>query len=447
MKLENLTFKGGIHIKGFKELTESKAIEKAIEPKVVHIALHQHVGAAAKSLVKKGDSVKVGQLIGESEASLTAPVHSSISGVVKSIDLMYTHDGYREECVTIESDGLNEMDESLNIKRNLNDLSGEEIVEIIKNSGIVGMGGAAFPTFSKLEMAKDSKVDSIVLNGAECEPYLTCDHRIMLEEPEKIIKGLEIIMKYLGMEKGYIAVEDNKKDAMEILKSLAGDKNIHVASLKTKFPQGDSYRVIDAVLGRIVPKDGRCKDAQAYINNVGTAVAIAEAVLENKPLYERVITVTGNGVVEPKNLLVKIGTRIGDVISQCGGFKGSPGKIVAGGPMTGYAQFTLDTPISKGTTGIIVFTEEETKPVEVLPCIKCGKCIEVCPVYLEPLYISINALNDRFETAEKLNALACIECGSCSYICPAKRPLTESITYAKREIKSSRTLKENEKKS
>lgn len=447
MKLENLTFKGGLKMAGYKESTEGKSIERAIEPKVVHIALHQHVGSATKSLVKKGDSVKVGQLIGESDASLTAPVHSSISGVVKSIDLMYTHDGYREECVTIESDGLNEMDESLNIKRNLDDLSGEEILKIIKDSGIVGMGGAAFPTFSKLEMAKDHNVDRIVLNGAECEPYLTCDHRIMLEEPEKVVQGLEIIMKYLGVEKGYIAIEDNKKDAIESMKAATDDKNIDVASLKTKFPQGDSYRIIDAVLDRIVPKDGRCKDTQSLVNNVGTAVAVAEAVLENKPLYERVITVTGNGIVEPKNLLVKIGTRIGDVISQCGGFKGKPGKIVAGGPMTGYSQFTLDTPISKGTTGIIVFTEEETKPVKALPCIKCGKCIEVCPIYLEPLYISINALNDRFEAAESLDALACIECGSCSYICPAKRPLTESIVYAKREIKSSRKLKSGKKKS
>lgn len=447
MKLENLTFKGGIHIKDCKDFSNNKAIERAIEPKIVHIPLHQHIGSAAKSLVKKGDSVKVGQKIGESEASLSAAIHSSVSGTVKSIGLMYTPDGYRVECVTIESDGLNEMDESLSIKRSLEDLSNDEITEILKDKGVVGMGGAGFPTAAKLAIAKDSNIDSIVLNGAECEPWLTCDHRIMLEEGEKVIKGLEIMMKYADAQKGYIGIEDNKKDAIENLKSIIKDDNIQVASLKTKFPQGDSTRIVDAVLNRVVPDGGRTKDINAYVNNVGTSLAVAEAILENKPLYERVVTVTGNGVVEAKNLLVKIGTTIGDLISQCGGFKGTPGKIVAGGPMTGFAQFSLDTPITKGTTGIIVFTEEESKPVKVLPCIKCGKCVDICPSYLQPLYISKNALHDRFDAAEDLNASACIECGSCSYICPAKRPLTESISYAKKEIKSRRNLKSNKEKS
>lgn len=447
MKLENLTFKGGIHIKDCKESSNKKAIERAVEPKIVHIPLHQHIGSAAKSLVKKGDIVKVGQKIGESEASLSAAVHSSVSGTVKSIGKMYTPDGYRVECVTIESDGLKEMDESLNVKRNLDDLSNDEITEILKDKGVVGMGGAGFPTAIKLGIAKDSDIDSIILNGAECEPWLTCDHRIMLEHGEKVIKGLEIMMKYSGAQKGYIGIEDNKKDAIESLESKLKDDKIQIASLKTKFPQGDSTRIVNSVLNRIVPDGGRTKDINAYVNNVGTSLAVAEAILENKPLYERVITVTGNGIVEAKNLLVKIGTTIGDAISQCGGFKGTPGKIVVGGPMTGFAQFSLDTPITKGTTGIIVFTEEESKPAKTLPCMKCAKCVDVCPTHLEPLYISKNALNDRFDVAESLNALACIECGSCSYVCPAKRPLTESIVYAKGEIKSRRDLKINKEKS
>lgn len=443
MKLENLTFKGGVHMKGFKEATENKAIEKALEPKIVHIGLHQNVGAPAKSLVKKRDNVKVGQKIGESDATVTASIHSSVSGVVKGITKMYAPNGRRMEFITIESDGLNEIDESLNVRRKLEDLSKEEIIEILRDTGIVGIGGAEFPTAQKIDFSKDSNVDTIVLNGAECEPYITCDHRMMLEQPEKMIQGLEIIMKSLDVDKGYIAIEDNKKDAIELLKSKIENNNIQVASLKTKYPQGEECMLVYSLLGRTVPREGRPTHVNSYVNNVSTAVAMAEAVLENKPLYEVVVTVTGNGVVEPKNLLVKIGTPIGDIISQCGGFKGAPGKIVVGGPMMGTAQFSLDTPITKGTTAIIVFTEEESKVPKVLPCMKCGKCVEVCPSFLEPLYISANALKDRFEEAEKLDALACIECGSCSYICPSKRPLSESIAYAKREIRSMSKLKTN----
>mgnify|MGYP000889349511 CR=1 FL=1 len=438
MSLENLTFKGGIHVPDRKEFTQDKSIEKAQEPNVVKIPLHQHVGAPCKALVKAGDTVKVGQKIGDSEASLTVPVHSSVSGEVKAIEQLYTHDGYRVDCVVIESDGLNEMDESVKPKAKLEDLTRDEILEIIKEAGIAGMGGAAFPLHSKMSTSLEAKVDTIILNGSECEPYLTSDHRMMVEHPEKVIFGLEVFMKYFGLDEGYIAVEDNKPDAISALRNASQGKNIKVASLKTKFPQGESYRIVDAVTGRKVPQGGRCKDVQVFVTNVCTAAAVADAILEGKPLYERIVTVTGNGVKEPKNLLVKIGTSIGDVIAQCGGFNGTPGKIIAGGPMTGITQFSLDTPIAKGVTGIIVLTEEEVKPVKVSPCIKCGKCVEACPVHLLPLTISAYSLQDKYDEAEEYNALACIECGSCSYICPAKRPLTESIAHAKREIKSKR---------
>lgn len=437
MSLDNLTFKGGLHAPDNKGYTNGKAIELVNEPKTVYISLQQHVGAPCEALVKVGDTVKVGQKIGESKAELSAPVHASVSGVVKSITKMYTTAGVKSDCVVIESDGLNEKIESIGIK-NDNKVSKEEIINKIREAGIVGLGGGAFPTHSKLIASDDCSVSNVILNGAECEPYLTCDHRLMLEQPEKVIQGLEFMMKYLNVEDGYIAIENNKMDAIEILREKTKNSSIKVASLKTKFPQGDSYRIVDAVTGKKVPKGGRCKDACSLVGNVGTAVAIAEAMLENKPLYERVVTVTGNGIKEPKNLLVKIGTPIGDLIKQCGGFKGKPGKIVCGGPFTGIAQFSLDSPVVKATSGIIVMTEEEVRAEKVLPCIKCGKCVEVCPVFLQPLFISAYALKDNIDMAEKYDASACISCGSCSYICPSKRPLTESIDYAKNEIKSSR---------
>lgn len=439
MRLDNLTFKGGIHVEDQKAFTKDKSIEKALEPSIVRIPLHQHVGAPCKALVKKGDTVKIGQKIGDSEASLTVPVHSSISGEVKAIEKFYTPDGYKVDCVVIESDGLNELDESVKPRARTEDLTPEDIVDIVREAGIAGMGGAVYPFHSKLVIAHESIVDTIILNGAECEPYLTADHRMMLEYPEKVINGLEIIMKYLGLGNGYIAVEDNKADAINKLKETLKDKNeIQVASLQTKFPQGDSYRIVNALTGRIVPFGGRTKDVQSFVTNVSTSAAISDAVLEGKPQYERVVTITGKGVKEPKNLLVKIGTSIGELIEQCGGFNGNPGKIIAGGPFTGYTQFTLDTPITKGVTGIIILTEEESVPVKTTPCIRCGECVTKCPAFLEPITISNYSLKDMYEEAEESYALACIECGTCSYICPAKRPLTESIAHAKREIKASR---------
>ncbi len=435
MRLDNVTFKGGYHVPDNKSYTSGKAIEKAKEPMVVYIPLHQHVGAPCEALVKVGDTVKIGQKIGDSKASVSAPVHASISGTVKSISKKYNPSGQRVDCIEIESDGLNQYDESYGVKSDLSKLSKDEVIIKIREAGIVGMGGAGFPLHTKLITSDDSSVDTIILNGAECEPYLTCDHRIMLESPEKIVTGLEILMKYLKVENGYIAIENNKMDAVQAMKSAVGEKGLNVATMVTKFPQGDSYRIVDSVLGRKVPKGGRTKDANSLVTNVGTAMAAAEAVLEGKPLIERVVTVTGNGVKEPKNLLVKIGTTIGECIEQCGGFNGKPGKIISGGPMTGTSLFTLDTPVTKGTTGILVLTEDETKVEKVLPCIKCGKCVEVCPVFLQPLFISAYSLRDNMEMAKKYDAESCISCGSCSFICPSKRPLAESIVHAKNEIK------------
>ena len=437
MELGKLTFKGGVHIPEYKDLAESKEIETAKDPKIVYIPLHQHVGAPCKPLVEVGENVKIGQKIGDVDTFVSAPVHSSVSGVVKEFTTLYTPDGGKSECVVIESDGKNEMHESVK-PNNYDNLSKEDKMEIIKESGIVGLGGAGFPMHSKLVTSDDNTVNVAILNGAECEPFLTCDHRIMLEEPEKVVFGLKVIMDVLDIQNGFVAVEDNKMDAIETLNKTIGEDNLTVAKLKTKFPQGDSYRLVDAVTGRKVPYGGRTKNVQSIVSNVNTAFAVSEALLEGKPLYERIITVTGHGIKEPKNLRVKIGTPIGELIEQCGGFVGKPGKIVAGGPMTGYAQYTLDTPITKTVAGLIIFTEEEAKPKKVLPCIRCGKCLQVCPVYIQPLFISAYALKNDVEKADEYDATACIECGSCSYICPSKRPLAESIKHVNREINAAR---------
>ncbi|MGO1470020.1 MAG: electron transport complex subunit RsxC [Tissierella sp.] len=429
------SFKGGIHVPDNKSFTKDKKIEKGQSPETVYVSLHQHVGSGCKPLVKKGDTVKKGQKVGDTDASISAPVHASISGVVKAIEPMYTTEGYRTDCIVIESDGEESSVDFVVSNKELDSLNNEEIEDIVREAGIVGMGGAGYPTKAKLVASKESNVDAVILNGAECEPYLTCDHRVMLERAETIIDGLEIMLRYFDTAKGYIGIEDNKMDAVEALtEACKGHDKIEIVTLKTKFPQGDSYRMIDSIVKRKVPQDGRGKDVNCIVNNVGTAVAISEAVREGKPLYERVVTITGSGVKTPKNLLAKVGTTIGDLIEECGGFNGTPGKIIAGGPMTGATQFSLETPITKATCGIIVLTEEEVKIQKSTPCIKCGKCVEICPAYLEPLFISANSLRDRFEEAEDLNALSCIECGSCSYICPSKRPLTEAIVHAKKEI-------------
>lgn len=439
MKLENLTFKGGVHVPHNKEMTEKKALEYAKEPSIVYIPLHQHTGAPCEPLVKVGDNVKVGQKIGESQAFVSAPIHSSVSGTVKNITTITTPTGINAKCVVIESDGANQMDEGIQPKGSLDNLSSKEIIQIIKESGITGMGGAGFPTHVKLSPPPDKKIDTVIINGAECEPFLTSDHRIMLEMPEKVVFGLKAIMKALNVERGFIGIENNKMDAVDALKAVIKDEdNINIVTLKTKYPQGDEKRLINAVTGRMVPSGGLPMDVSCVVNNVSTAKAIAEAILEGKPVYERVVTVTGNGVNEPKNLIVKIGTPFQEVIDQAGGFNGAPGKVIMGGPMMGLSQFTTDVPVIKGSGGILVLTEEEALAEKVSPCIKCGKCLEACPVFLQPLYISAYALKSNLQGAERYGALDCVECGSCSFLCPAKRPLVESIRFAKREILAKR---------
>ncbi|AFS78011.1 electron transport complex protein, subunit C [Gottschalkia acidurici 9a] len=428
------SFKGGIHPEYSKSFTEKVALEKAKEPKMVTLPLQQHIGAPCEPIVKVGDSVKIGQKIGEASGFVSAAVHSSISGTVKKIAEVDTPNG-KILSVIIESDGTDAVHESVKPKGSLDKLTKDEIVNIIKEAGITGLGGASFPTHVKLSPPPEKKVDTVVLNGAECEPFLTADHRLMLEQPEKVIFGLKAIMKAVGVTKGSIGVEDNKKDAIEALKKAAANEpNIEIVELETKYPQGDEKRLIDATTGRKVPVGGLPMDVGVVVNNVGTAAAVATAIQTGMPLIERIVTITGGAINTPKNLIVKLGTPFKEVIEQCGGYKGTPGKIIMGGPMMGGAQFTDEVPVIKGTSGILVLSEEQAKIPEAQQCIRCGKCVEVCPVNLQPVSIRQLSVKERHEETEKLNVLSCIECGSCSFICPAKIPLLQSIKVSKQDL-------------
>lgn len=435
------TFKGGINPPGYKELTSGKPIVKANDPKVVYIPLQQHIGAPCEAIVQVGDYVKLGQKIGESTAFISAPVHSSVSGIVKSIEPLYSPSGAKTNTIIIESDGLDEPHESIGPKGSLEDLSSKEIIEIVKECGITGLGGAGFPTHVKLSPPPGKEIDTFILNGAECEPFLTPDHRSMLEMFERIIFGTRAIMKALNVDSCIIAIERNKLDAIEAFRTVLKDSSdIKIVAMETKYPQGDEKRIINAILGREVPSGGLPADVGCVVNNVATAKAIADAIIDGKPLYERIVTVTGNIVKDPKVFQAKIGTPIQELIDQCGGFTESPSKILIGGPMMGKSQFTTKVPIIKTTGGILGLSKEETIPPKGGPCIKCGQCLDVCPVFLQPLFISAHSLKNNFDRAEDYNAVDCVECGACSYICPAKLPLTESIVLAKREILAKRRL-------
>ncbi|WP_303740626.1 electron transport complex subunit RsxC [Lutispora saccharofermentans] len=439
MNIRTLSFKGGTHPPHSKEATEKLAVIKAKSPEVVVIPMQQHIGAPCEPTVKVGDEVKVGQKIGEAKGFVSSPIHSSVSGKVISIEPRLYSGGTKTTCVVIQNDMQETLSETVTPKGDIENLSSEQLKEIIKDAGIVGMGGATFPTHVKLALPPGKTVDTIILNGAECEPYLTSDHRLMLENPEAVVFGLKALMKALNVNKGFIGIETNKPDALEAIYNAAKDeKGIEVVALKTKYPQGAEKQLIYACTGREVPSGGLPADVGVVVNNVGTAAAIADAVRTGMPLIQRIVTVTGKGVKTPKNLLVKVGTSFREVIDECGGFSGSVGKVIAGGPMMGIAQFSIDIPVIKGTSGILVLAEEDAKLPEPSNCIRCGKCVTVCPIDLMPLHISNYSLQDKFDQAEEVNAMDCIECGSCSFVCPAKRPLVDSIRVAKREILAKR---------
>ncbi len=428
--------KGGVHPAANK-LSADKTIEILPLPKIVVIPISQHIGAPAKVLVTKGDKVKVGQRIAESGGFVSANIHSSVSGTVFKIDNVIDTSGYKKPCVIINVEG-DEWDENIDKSKELKKdftLSSEEIIKKINEAGIVGLGGATFPSHVKLSIPKGKKAEVLIINGVECEPYLTADHRLMLEKGEEILVGTKILMKALNVDKAFIGIENNKPDAInyfiELVKNFEG---IQVVPLKVKYPQGGEKQLIKAVTKREVPSGGLPIDVGAVVHNVGTAFAVYEAIQKNKPLFERVVTVTGKSVKTPLNLLVRIGTSTIDLINIAGGVPENTGKIVSGGPMMGKAIVNTDVPITKGSSGVLLFEEKESKRQESQNCIRCGKCVSVCPMGIEP-YLLMNLVeNEMWDEVEKYHALDCIECGSCMFTCPSQRPLLDYIRLGKSTV-------------
>ena len=423
---------GGVHPSERKEFTEHLALKRFPDPKEVVIPLSMHAGAPANPTVQVGDTVKVGQVIGEPAAFISGFVHSSVSGTVTAIE--NRPHATRGEClsVIIRSDGKNTLHESVQPREDADSLTPDEIVEIIKNAGIVGMGGAGFPTAVKLKPAKP--VDTILLNGCECEPLLTADHRVLLEYTDDVIFGLRMIIKAVGAKKGVIVIEDNKPDAIALMQEkTAGCSNMEVVAAKTKYPQGAEKMLIKRVTGRQVPRGGLPADVGCVVSNISTTKAIADAIQKGMPLIERVVTVTGERLKNPGNYIVKIGTNTKDLIDYCGGVTGDGEVTVkAGGPMMGFVLSDTNVPIMKGSNGIIVVDTDHTKEQ---PCIKCGRCMDVCPMELSPLYFAKFADEKNWQGMKEKNVMDCIECRCCEYICSSKIPLVDKIKAGKNEVR------------
>ena len=425
--MARLTFVGGIHPYDGKDLSKDKPIKTVLPTGDMVYPISQHIGAPAVALVKKGDRVLVGQKIAEAGGFVSAPIYASVSGTVKVVEPRRVVSGDKVMSIVVENDGLFEEVEMKGCT-SLEDLSKEELINIVKEAGIVGMGGAGFPTHVKLSPKEPEKIDHVIINCAECEPYLTSDYRRMMEEPEKVVGGLKLILKLFDNAKGVLAVENNKPDCIKKLKELTADEpRISVASLKTKYPQGAERTLIYAVTGRSINSSMLPADAGCVVNNVDTAVAIYRAVTEGRPLIERIVTVTGDAVNEPQNFRVRIGMNYKELIEVAGGFKTEPEKIICGGPMMGMAMFDVDVPIIKTSTALLCFTKDEVAANEPSPCINCGRCVDVCPGRVVPRKLADAAERFDEETFLKCNGMECCECGCCSFVCPAKRQLTQAI--------------------
>ncbi|MDD3876467.1 MAG: electron transport complex subunit RsxC [Bacteroidales bacterium] len=431
------TFKlGGVHPEENK-LSADKAIEILPLPKVVYVPFSQHLGAPSVPVVDKGDAVKVGQLIAKAQGFISANIHAPVSGKVAKIDSIIDSSGYRKNVIVINTEG-DEWDESIDtsteIKRDIL-LSAKEIIDKIHEKGIVGMGGATFPTYVKMMVPEGKKAEFLVINGVECEPYLTSDHRLMLEKGEEMLIGVSILMKTLNVEKALIGIESNKMDAINYLTVLAQKFNgISIIPLKVMYPQGGEKQLIKSVINREVPSGKLPIEVGCVVQNVGTAFAVYEAVQKNKPLIERVVTVTGKSLKKPSNFIARIGTPIIELIEYAGGLPEDTGKVISGGPMMGKALNSLEAPVTKGTSGILIMTQKESKRPEQLNCIRCAKCVEVCPMGIEPYLIALYTELGKAEETEKERVMDCIECGSCSYICPSGRYLLDNVRIAKSKV-------------
>lgn len=427
---------GGVHPPENK-ISAGKKLEILPLPEMVTIPVIQHIGAPAKILVERGSEVKTGQLIAESAGFVSANIHSSVSGKVMKIDNFIDSSGYRKTAIQIKVEGdewADGIDKSTDLVKDFS-FTGEEIRNKILAAGIVGLGGATFPSHVKLSVPQGKKAEYLIVNGVECEPYLTSDHALMLEKGEELIVGTRLIMKALGVEKAIIGIENNKPDAINHLIALAkNEKGIKVQGLKVKYPQGGEKQLVAALLGREVPSGRLPIDVGVVAFNVGSIFAAYEAVQKNKPLIERVVTVTGKSVKNPSNFIVRLGTPVQTLIDAAGGLPEDTGKVINGGPMMGKALNSLEAPIVKGSSGILIMPDEESHRHEVQPCIRCTKCVNVCPMGLEPYLLQALAERELWERCETEKVMDCIECGSCSYTCPASRPLLDYIRLGKNRV-------------
>ncbi len=433
------TFKqGGVHPPEYK-FTQDRPIETASLPKMVTLPLTQHIGAPAKPVVKKNDTVKVGDLIAEGEGFVSAKVHASVSGTVKKVDKISDYNGYKVPAIVIETDG-DEWNEDIDKNNNLRDqidIPADEIRTKIRDAGIVGLGGAAFPTHVKITVPQGKTAEYLIINGAECEPFLTADHRLMLEHTKEILIGAQLVKRALGARQVYIGIEHNKPDAISAFKKmLKGLADVRIIPVRTKYPQGAEKQLIKAITGREVPSGGLPIDAGVVVLNVGSTYASYEAVQKNKPLIERFVTVSGKHVSNSSNFRVRIGTPVSHLIDTAGGIPENTGKILLGGPMMGKAMINLDAPVVKGSSGIVILPDELTRRRPVRNCIRCARCVSKCPMGLEPYLLMNMVETEQFEQFEKRAAMDCIECGSCNFICPASRPLLDYIKLGKTEVRN-----------
>lgn len=432
--MKRKTFKGGAHPYDGKKMSRDCPIEILNPGDTLVYPLSQHIGAMAKPLVKAGNRVLVGQKIAEKGGFISANIHSSVSGTVKAIEKRLVATGGMVDSIIVENDGMYEEAAPI-FSGNPDELSKDEIIKIIEEAGIVGMGGAGFPTNVKLSPKNADIIDSIIVNGAECEPYLTSDYRRMVEQTDKLVKGLKIVLKIFPDAKGYFGIEDNKPEAIEaLLKATENEDRIEVVPLKTKYPQGGERSMIYAVTGRKINSKMLPADVGCIVHNVDTIYAIYNAVYNGKPLIERIVTITGDAVSTPKNFQVRIGTPFRELIDAAGGFTTEPEKIISGGPMMGFSFFNIDVPVVKGSSSLLAFIKDDVSHEEPSACIRCGRCAAACPEHLLPMKLAALAGQNEPEEFKKLGGMECVECGCCSYVCPAKRQVTQSVRSMKKLI-------------
>ena len=438
----NATFKGGVHMYDGKDLSKDKQTKILMPKGEMVYPMSQHIGAPAKPIVTVGDAVLVGQKIGEATGFVSANVISSVSGTVKAVEPRMMVNGEKVLSVVVTNDEQYQTVEGFGEKRDYTKLSKEDIRNIVKEAGIVGLGGAGFPTHIKLTPKDDAAIDYVIVNAAECEPYLTSDYRMLLEEPERLVLGLKIILSLFEKAKGVIAIEDNKPAAIARLNDLVkNEKRISVKVMQTKYPQGAERQIINVVTGRKINSGMLPSDAGCIVDNVDTVISVCLAVAESTPLIRRIITVTGDAVKEPQNFIVKTGTSYSELAEAAGGFTVQPKKLISGGPMMGTAMYDINVPVTKNTSALLAFAEDEIGETPASPCIRCGRCVAVCPSRLVPQKMMEAALRFENDNFVGLDGMECYECGSCSYVCPASRRLTQAFKQTRRSVMESRKKK------